>query len=126
MEWAQQWRGTFHYREAVHPDDTCLMSLVTSDITAYTACLASAFIGPMVSYAALAIQVSVAVANTVRNMPRNPEGLENLVGRLLEEAEWVRDALAAPTWLYPDGTPPHGWRPLDGWQPKFSPATDLD
>ena len=59
--------------------------MVTADVTAYTASLASAFIGPMVSYTALAIQVSLAVADTVRNMPRDPEvstdQLENLVGR---------------------------------------------
>ena len=130
LEWAQQWRETSHYRIPLHPDVTSLMSVVTADVTAYTASLASVFIGPMVSYTALAIQVSVAVANTVRNMPRDPDvstdRLENLVDSLLEEAEWVRDALATSTWLYPDGTPPHGWRPPDGWQPEFSPATDLD
>ncbi len=130
LEWAQQWRGTFFYRGPQHPTDTSLMSVVTADVTAYTASLASAFIGPMVSYTALAIQVSLAVADTVRNMPRDPEvstdQLENLVGGLLEEAERVRDALAYPTWLYPDGSPPHGWRPPDDWQPRFTPASDLD
>ena len=130
LTWAQQWRETSHYRRPLHPDVTSLMSVVTADVTAYTASLASAFIGPMVSYTALAIQVSLAVANTVRNMPRDLEvstdRLENLVDSLLEEAERARQALEYPTWLYPDGTPPRGWRPPNGWEPRFTPASDLD
>ena len=110
LEWAQQWRGGSHYRIGLHPDVTSLMSVVTTNVTAYTASLASTFIGSMVSYTAFAIQVSLAVADTVRNMPRDPEVptdlLEHLVNNLLRKAEWARDRLADPTWLYPDGTPP--------------------
>ena len=71
----------------------------------------------MVAYAAAVIDIGDAVAEMILELSRQDDSPAAHTEELVYAAErvsgiagWVRNTLAESTWLYPDGTPPNGWR----------------
>ena len=121
LSWAEQWRSAASYADAaVQSADegtTRHLGLITTDVADYTTRLATGYAVGVVAYAAAVIDVGEAVIEMILELSRQDDSPTVHTKELVAAAErvsgiaaWVRNTLAESTWLYPDGTPPNGWR----------------
>ena len=118
LAWVELWRSGGAYRPDLARDEESTEKLgrITADIADRTAGLASTVISDTTAYTRAVAEISAAVVRIVtdrveRSDVAETEDLQRGIARVHFLAKQLRERLAAGDWLYPGGTPPHGWTP---------------
>ena len=118
LAWVELWRSGGSYRPDLTRDEesTARLSRTAAVVADRTAGLSSTLVTDTTSYSRTVAEISEAVVAIVvdrveRSDVTDTEDLKSGIGKMRWLTERLRERLDDSGWLYPDGTPPHGWTP---------------
>ena len=118
LEWVEAWRaGVSHRADLERSEDTTWeLSRASATVADQTANLASLLVENTVAYTEAVVTISEAAVAIVEGRVSkseipNTEDLRTGINRVRRTVASIYDQMSSRYWLYPDGTPPHGWKP---------------
>ena len=116
LKWVEEWRaGASHRADLARSEDsTAELGRASATVADQTANLASVLVENTVTYTEAVVTISEAAVAIVEGRVSkseipNTEDLRTGINRVRRTVASIYDRMSDRYWLYPDGTPPHGW-----------------